>query len=88
MSVNRQPRAVYKSWARPWLVETGSAELGSSSCVSLRWRSEKFLVQVFARAARTWKYGALFPYGVSVSHVFGVWVLHLVTENWILREML
>ena len=63
--------------------------LGSSSCVSLRWHSEKFLVQVFARAARTWKYGALFPSGlVSGSHVFGVWVLHLVSENRILREML
>ena len=56
--------------------------LGSSSCVSLRWLSQEFLVQVFARAARTWKYGALFPSGlVSGSHVFGVWVLHAEYKN-------
>ena len=57
---------------------TGSAELGSSSCVSLRWLSEKIPIQVFVRVVRTWKYGTLFLYVlVSGSHVFGVWVLHL-----------
>ena len=62
--------------------------LDSSSCISPRWLSEKCLVQVFARAVRTWKYGALFPYGlVSGSHVFGVWVLHAEYKNWILREI-
>ena len=75
MSVNRQPRAEHKSWARPWLVEKGFAELGFIVLRQSTWFFEKCVVQVFARAARIWEYGALFPYGfVSGSHVFGVWV--------------
>ena len=73
-----------------WRCRAGDLlSLGPSSSVSLWWLSEEFLVQVFARVVRTSKYGALFPYGlVSGSHVFGVWVLHVSTENWIPREML
>ena len=39
------------------------------------------------RAVRTWKYGTLSCTILYLRHVFGVWVLFLYTEHWILREM-
>ena len=69
------------------MVETGSAELGSSSRVSLWWLSEKFLVQVFARAVRTWEYGALVPFSlVSGSHVFGVQRIGFFRRSFFVRN--
>ena len=43
MSVNRQPRAVCKSWARLWLVEKGFAEPGFIVLRLSTWLLEKFL---------------------------------------------
>ena len=41
-----------------------------------------------ARAFCKWKFGALFLYDfVSSSLFLGIWVLHVGTEHWILREM-
>ena len=63
------------------MVGAGAALAGSGIQIlggALAWNILKILVQVFARAVRTWIYGASFPHGlVSRSHVFGVWVLHL-----------
>ena len=81
-------RAVFKSWARPWLEKKGYAEPGFIVLRQSTWLLEKIHVQVFARTVRTWEYGALFPYGlVSDSHEFGVSVLH-VEYGLILLEIL
>ena len=60
--------------------------LGSSSCVSPRWLSEEFLVQVCSRCSHLGI--VLFRIGfVSGSLVFGVSVLH-VEYRLVLLEML